>query len=173
MSDDTEAIYAWADEPDEGATFDAPQRAVVAIAALAAVALALASVAAVVSLLTPPREPDHYSIRPAPIEQAPAPTPAPPRPTVEASPPVHRLAPPAPKPDANQRFQASLAQGQMWQNTPDDDHQARQLCRDLANGGSVNDYITGTEAKSPQLTPQEAAQVVRDAVQAYCPQFNR
>jgi Protein of unknown function (DUF732) len=78
--------------------------------------------------------------------------------------------PVAPPPDANQRFGASLARGKMWQNTTDDD-QARKLCADLANGGSVQPYIDGTERKSPQLLPQEARQVVEDAVESYCPQY--
>jgi hypothetical protein len=48
---------------------------------------------------------------------------------------------------------------------------ARKLCRDLADGGSVQPYIDGTERKSPQLLPQEAAQVVHDAIESYCPQY--
>jgi hypothetical protein len=59
----------------------------------------------------------------------------------------------------------------MWKNEADDDQQARDLCQDLANGQSVQPYISGTLKKSPQLTPAEAAQVVRDAIQAYCPQY--
>jgi hypothetical protein len=59
----------------------------------------------------------------------------------------------------------------MWQNTPDDYQQARSLCRDLANGGSVDGYLQGTLRKSPQLTRAEAAQVVHDAIESYCPQF--
>ena len=34
-------------------------------------------------------------------------------------------------------------------------------------------YIDGTERKSPQLLPQEAAQVVHDAIESYCPQYDR
>ena len=45
------------------------------------------------------------------------------------------------------------------------------MCQDLANGGNVNDYITGTKRKSPQLLPWEAKRVVFDAIDAYCPQY--
>jgi hypothetical protein len=45
------------------------------------------------------------------------------------------------------------------------------LCRDLATGGSVQPYIDGTERKSPQLLPQEAAQAVHDAIESSRPQF--
>ena len=45
------------------------------------------------------------------------------------------------------------------------------MCADLAAGGSVNDYVTGTERKSPQLLPQEAAHAVHDAIESYCPQY--
>ena len=58
-------------------------------------------------------------------------------------------------------------------NTPDDDQQARSLCRDLAAGESSDDYVRGTLKKSPQLTTAEAQQVIADAVQAYCPQYSR
>jgi hypothetical protein len=63
----------------------------------------------------------------------------------------------------------------MWfkQSPSTEASEAQSMCQDLANGGSVNDYITGTMRKSPQLTPQEAAQVVRDAIDAYCPQYSR
>lgn len=47
----------------------------------------------------------------------------------------------------------------------------RTLCADLAHGESVQPYIDGTLKKSPQLLPQEAAQVVYDAIQSYCPQY--
>jgi len=40
---------------------------------------------------------------------------------------------------------------------------------DLAHGGSVIDYISGTEAKSPQLLPREARQAVYAAIDAFCP----
>ena len=68
-------------------------------------------------------------------------------------PPVQaRVVPPpvAPPRNANQRFSASLAHGRMWQNEADDDQQARSLCRDLANGGSMDGYLAGTLRKSPQ-----------------------
>ena len=61
----------------------------------------------------------------------------------------------------------------MWQNEADDDQQARSLCRDLANGGSMDGYLAGTLRKSPQLTPAEATQVVHDAIESYCPQYDR
>jgi hypothetical protein len=179
-----ETVYAWQHEPpeDEPETDDPPPgvsyRPMIAVAALAAVALAIAGVAAVVSLASPARQPDHYSMRPPVVEQAPAPRAAlaPPKATpapVVVQPPVAVQPPPvAVQPNANQRFGASLAQGKMWQQ-PDanDDQQARSMCADLAAGGSVNDYVTGTERKSPQLLPQEAAQAVHDAIESYCPQY--
>lgn len=91
-------------------------------------------------------------------------------------PPVQaRVVPPpvAPPRNANQRFSASLAQGRMWQNEADDDQQARSLCRDLANGGSMDGYLAGTLRKSPQLTLAEATQVVHDAIESYCPLYDR
>lgn len=45
------------------------------------------------------------------------------------------------------------------------------MCQKLAHGGGVNSYIRGTERKSPQLIPVEAALAVGDAFNAYCPQF--
>jgi hypothetical protein len=51
------------------------------------------------------------------------------------------------------------------------DIQDHKPCRDLANGGSVQPYIDGTEKRSPQLLPQEAAQVVHDAIESYYPQY--
>jgi hypothetical protein len=32
----------------------------------------------------------------------------------------------------------------MWQNMPDDNRQAIELCVDLAHGGSVQPYVDGT-----------------------------
>jgi hypothetical protein len=58
-------------------------------------------------------------------------------------------------------------------NEPDDTQQAQQLCKDLPNGESPDAYIAGTMRKSPQLTPGEAAAVVGDAIEAYCPQYAR
>jgi Protein of unknown function (DUF732) len=79
--------------------------------------------------------------------------------------------PVAVQPNANQQFSRQLAQGRVWQNDPNDDAEARSMCQDLANGGSVQPYIDGTERKSPQLLPQEARQVVEDAIESYCPQY--
>jgi len=61
----------------------------------------------------------------------------------------------------------------MWFNEPPsaEASEARSMCQDLANGGNVNDYITGTKRKSPQLLPWEAKRVVFDAIDAYCPQY--
>lgn len=166
----TEVAYAWGSEPAEDFTepadhVDQPATGapVFAVLALAGLALAIAALAAVVVLVTPIRAGvvNHYSIRPAPVEQAPAPPPkaapppAAPAPVIVQPPVTAPLQPPPPvaPPDANQRFGASLAQGRMWQNEADDDQQARSLCRDLANGGSMDGYIAGTLRKSPQLTP--------------------
>jgi Protein of unknown function (DUF732) len=173
---ETGAIYAWSAEDDftvPANHVDQPVSGgrVLAVAVVAAVAAVAAVTAGVVVLLTPAPQPQRqYVIRPAPVEQLPpppAPKPAPP--PVVAAPPVQHVQ--APPPDANQRFSALLGQGQMWQNTPDDNQQAISLCQDLAHGGSVQPYIDGTLRKSPQLTPQEARQVVEDAIRAYCPQY--
>ncbi len=134
----TGAVYAWSDETwDE----DRPARCPridgrVIPAALTALAAAAASVAATL-VLTTPREPDRFTIRPAPVEQA-APPPttmpidqppsqAPARAPVEQTPPPSRapaprslLSPPAapahvapapvqaPPPDARDQLTRSL-----------------------------------------------------------------
>jgi hypothetical protein len=149
---------------------------------LSAVALAVAAVAAVVVVLAPPER--VAAIRPAPVESAPAappepferlvpPPPAAP-PPVRAVAPIPRQAPPppvqAPPPNAAEKFSDSLSQGGMWPKAGDE-QQARNLCADLANGESPDEYVQGTLRKSPQLSPTEAAQVVRDAIAAYCPQY--
>lgn len=173
----TEA-YAWAeaaDEPTEAAEELIPRGGngwVVAVAVLAAVACVVAVAAAVLMLTRPTPQPQRqYVLRPAPVEQMPAPKPAPklaPPPVVAAPPVQHVQAPP---PDANRRFEALLGQGQMWQRGADDPQQAIELCADLAHGGSPQPYIDGTLKKSPRLLPQEARQVVEDAIAAYCPQY--
>jgi len=186
----TEAAYAWRDELEESAEIPhvAPNpgnRPVIAVAALAAVALAIAAVAAVVALTSPKPQPESFTIRPAPVEQIPppqAPNPAPP----VAAPPAQHLAPAQaapPPPDARQTFTGSLrsdtAQTQRGAglypteapNTVD--AEAREMCTDLANGGSAQPYIDGTLQKSPTLAPWQAAQVVRQAIQSYCPQYSR
>jgi hypothetical protein len=191
----TEVAYAWGAEAAEDFTVPADQvdepatgAPILAVAVLAGVALAVAAVAAVVVLVTPTRT-DHYDLRPMPVQAAPEPPKAAPAPAPVAAPPVAAPAPvivqppvaapvqrppvAAPPADANQQFSRQLAQGKMWQHTPDDDQQARRLCADLAAGGNVQPYIDGTERKSPQLLPQEAAQVVHDAIESYCPQYDR
>jgi hypothetical protein len=176
MSDDTAPAaaapraYAWQDEepPEEELR---GSRSVVAVAVLAGLAVAIASTAAVVVLVSPTPLPDNFTIRPVPVEQAPLPQAAPsPAPKPVEAPPAARLQVP---PEANQRFSGSLAQGGMWQNDPADGQQAMALCRDLANGDSPREYIAGTMRKSPQLTRQEATQVVLAAIDAYCPQYDR
>ncbi len=47
------------------------------------------------------------------------------------------------------------------------------MCQDLANGGSAQPYIDGTLKKSPSLAPWQAALVVHQAIQAYCPQYDQ
>jgi hypothetical protein len=187
----TGVIYAWQEEiEEEVGNFPTLRRVDGRIipALIAAVAVAAVSVAGTL-VLTP--GPDRFTIRPAPIQQVPPPKAAPaPKPQAPvAAPPAEHLIPPAPQappqappvqhvpvqapppPNAGQQFSAALAKGGMWKNEADDDQQARDLCQDLANGQSVQPYISGTLKKSPQLTPAEAAQVVRDAIQAYCPQY--
>jgi Protein of unknown function (DUF732) len=175
----TEVVYAWRDEPDDDTEEVAEGRGsgvILGVAALAAVACVVAIATAVALLMRPTPQPErHYVIRPPIVEQLPPPKPAPPPPVIAAPPatPPVQQAPvqAAPPPDANQHFQASLGKGLMWQNTPDDDAQARQLCADLAAGRPIDGHVTGTERKSPQLMPQEARQVVQDAIEAYCPQY--
>jgi Protein of unknown function (DUF732) len=176
----TEPCYAWQDVPDEEPTEAAEgliprggNGLVVAVAVLAAVACVVAVAAAVLMLARPTPQPQRqYVLRPAPVEQMPAPKPPAPKPApppVVAAPPVQHVQ--APPPDANRRFEALLGQGQMWQRGADDPQQAIELCADLAHGGSPQPYIDGTLKKSPQLLPQEARQVVEDAIAAYCPQY--
>lgn len=197
--DPTEAIepevttaLAWSnDQADEEPTRPAPAVAtVVAVAALAGVALAVASVAAVVALMTPHPQPDRFTIRPAPIEQVPPPEPpkAPPPPPAQlpaqAAPPLQHISPPqAPPPDANQRFTDALKDDKpqtqggsgLYPTQPAGtiNSEAQSMCQDLANGGAIQPYIDGTLAKSPSLAPWQAAQVVHQAIQAYCPQYEK
>ena len=115
----TGAIYAWSAEDDytEAASQPDPPatggRSVVAVAVLALFAAIAAITAGVVVLLTPMRAAvvNHYSIRPAPVEQAPAPPPkaAPPPVAMPAPVIVQPPAAAAPPPDAHQTFQQALS----------------------------------------------------------------
>lgn len=178
----TEVVYAWADEEQGQVSETRTPRSVVVVAALAGVALAVAALAAMVVLVSSRPQPDHFTIRPAPVEMPPPPVSKAVAPPI-AAPPAQHLIPPAPEvqqppvaaPNATDKFSRSLAQGHMWfrQSPSVEASEARAMCQDLANGGSVNDYIAGTERKSPQLLPSEARQVVYDAIDAYCPQYDR
>jgi hypothetical protein len=178
--------YAWQDEPDElRDEFAAPTRHKYGIAAvaLAGTALAIACVAAVVTLTSVPRQPDRFEIRPAPVQQIPPPpkpeAPAPPVAPPQAAPPAHEQEPP----NAHQTFTGALrgdtAQTQGGAGLyPTEapgavDSEAEAMCQDLAHGGAIQPYITGTLAKSPSLAPWQAAQVVHQAIEAYCPQYDR
>ncbi len=200
----TEAVYAWSDETwDEGRPARSPRiDGRVIPAALTALAAAAVSVAATL-VLTTPREPDRFTIRPAPVEQAaPPPTtmlieqppPPAPRSLAKPSPPAAPAypAPPAqaapapaqaPPPDARGQFTRSLhgdtlaTQGGRGLNLTEGpaavDSEAADLCNSLANGGDVQPYIDGTLKKSPSLTRWQAVLVVNQAIHAYCPQFTR
>lgn len=201
----TGVVYAWGEEESDGQEDRWPAKAIFLLrrladgrlipAAIAAVAIAAVSIAGML-VLTP--QPDHFSIIPAPIEQAPppkqapkpAPKPAPPpaalkpapkpapAPRPQAAPPHPVPAPQAPPvqppPDAADQLNRSLAAapGPMWLNNPRAGNaEVESMCQDLANGGSIQPYIDGTERKSPQLMPWEATLAVHDAIEAYCPQF--
>jgi Protein of unknown function (DUF732) len=161
-------INARGDEPDESQKeviqmdhLPSGSRSVVAVTALAAVAVALTAVSAVLAVAVSAGA-DHYVIGELLVEPAPAPSPAP----VQLSPGE------ATPPGAHQRLAAAFARDGMWQQSgPYDEEQARDLCQDLANGRSLTPYIEGTEEQNPQLTPQEAAQVVYQAIESYCPQY--
>lgn len=191
---ETTTALAWSSDQADDEELSHPaaagaNRPVVAVAALAGVALALASVAAVVALMTPHAQPDRFTIRPAPIEQVPPPAPpkappAPAPPRVQAAPPIQQAAPPqAPPPDANQRFTDALKDDKpqtqggsgLYPTQPAGtiNSEAQSMCQDLANGGAIQPYIDGTLAKSPSLAPWQAAQVVHQAIQAYCPQYEK
>jgi hypothetical protein len=192
MSEDTVSTQAlaWAHEPDEETEDFAPIRhkhGVVAVA-LAGTALAIASVAAVVTLTSVPRQADRFEIRPAPVEAAQAPPPAATAPKPPAQvPPVQPPPQAAPHeqepPNAHQTFTGSLrgdtAQTQGGAGLyPTEapaaiDSEAESMCQDLAAGGAIQPYITGTLAKSPTLAPWQAAQVVHQAILSYCPQYDR
>ncbi|WP_369830299.1 DUF732 domain-containing protein [Mycobacterium sp. E342] len=112
---------------------------------------------------------------------------APPPPAAQREVPQHAAqpAPPveAPPPAAHQQFTQALrsdrpqTQGGNGLHPTDSpatvDSEARAMCRDLANGGSIEPYVSGTLAKSPSLAPWQAALVVNQALRAYCPQFAR
>ncbi|WP_407688040.1 DUF732 domain-containing protein [Mycobacterium sp. HUMS_1102779] len=126
---------------------------------------------------------------PPPVAALPAPKPPPPPPVPApkpvAAPPVqHRAAvPQAPPPDAHRQFTQSLQDDKAQtvggnglhpsQSTDVINAEAQEMCQDLANGGSAQPYIDGTLKKSPSLAPWQAALVVHQAIQAYCPQYDQ
>jgi hypothetical protein len=131
----------------------------------------------------PPLKPAPPSLKPsAPPAPAPAPSVAKPAPRAVPSPrpivkPAAPMAPPqamtAP-PSADQRFLGSLARDGLRTTTPESNFaQARAACTALGNGSlTVQQFINGTQVDSPALTPQQAAQMTYDAIDAYCPQFD-
>jgi hypothetical protein len=192
VADAETSIDVWGAEPDEPEEqviqmdcLPSGGRSLLAVTALAAVAMAIGTVAAVV-VLAPAMRAGHYAIGQSLVEQAPAslakavsaPPKAPPPGAVLSVQrgPVRLLpvkaAPLAMPSDANQRFVASVVRGGMWrQSGPYDEEQAGNLCQDLANGRSLSPYIEGAQEENPQLTPQEAEQVVYEAIESYCPQY--
>jgi hypothetical protein len=194
---ESQTVYAWDEEPEQEPRWritDLLRDGRIIPAVIAAVAVAAVSVAATLAL-TP--GPDHFTIRPAPIEQVPPPKPAAPAPEAVAPAPPAAPAPasrpvqhvPAPvqaapqsPPNAHQAFTQALrgdtretqnGAGLYPTNPAAVDSEAEQMCQDLANGGSIQPYITGTERKSSTLAPWQAAEVVHQAIQAYCPQYLR
>jgi Protein of unknown function (DUF732) len=167
-ADAESTINARDDEPDEPKKqvirtdhLPSGSRSVVAVTTLTAVAAALIAVSVGRAVESSPLA-DQYVIGELPVEPAPAPPSA----------PVQLATGKPTPPGANQRLVASFASDGMWQQSgPYDEEQARDLCQDLANGRSLTPYIEGTEEKNPQLTPQEAAQVVYEAIESYCPQY--
>ena len=182
-------VYAWGEEPEEETKVLATIRrrlfdARIIPAVITGVAVAAVSIAGTLAL-TP--GPDHFTIRPAPVEQVPAPkvvAPKPVQPPIAAPPavvvpPVQHLVQP---PDARQTFTGALrgdtpeTQGGNGLYPTDSpaavDSEAAEMCRDLANGGSVQPYIDGTLRKSPTLAPWQAALAVHQAIRAYCPQYD-
>jgi Protein of unknown function (DUF732) len=100
--------------------------------------------------------------------------------TVQAAPPVQV---PVQPPEAHQQFTEAL-RGDKPQTQDGNglypiqpratiDSEAQAMCRDLANGGAIQPYIDGTLRKSPTLAPWQAARVVHQAIQAYCPQYDK
>lgn len=85
-------------------------------------------------------------------------------------PPAHpRIATP---PGAAQTFSRLLGRDGFFIRTPDQAAaQAQASCAYLAQGGTMAGLISSTAAKSPGTTRQQAAQVTRDGVDAYCPQY--
>ncbi len=169
-------------------------------AKLAAV-LTFTAVAAVVLVLTPAPQHTTVGVVQAPIiapmppppkPQAPpvappkpqAPPVAPPKPQAAPPPVQHpeQAAPPVSQsaPNAHQAFTQALrgdtrdthnGAGLHLTDPANVDSEAAAMCQDLRNGGSIQPYIDGTLQKSPSLAPWQAARAVRQAVQAYCPQY--
>lgn len=111
---------------------------------------------------------------PAP-KAAPAPAPQPPAAPIRL-PPINQVQvpPPAAPPDALDRFANSLAQQGMHfnQSPATEASEAESMCRELANGGSVQSWITATERKSTNMPPGGAREAVYAAIDAYCPQYD-
>jgi hypothetical protein len=97
-------------------------------------------------------------------------------PHVQAAPPAPQARPPSAHQAFTQTLRGDTRDTQnvagLYLETPTKvDSEAEAMCKDLASGGSIQPYITGTLRKSPSLAPWQAAMVVRQAVQAYCPQY--
>lgn len=100
-------------------------------------------------------------------------------------PAVEELAPPAPAavphrahlvvatpPNAPQTFAKLLGKDGFVVHTPAQAAaQAQASCAYLAQGGTMGGLIDGTAKKSPGTTRAQDAQVTRDGVQAFCPQY--
>lgn len=171
---------AWQDEADQEP--DTPERvsgSVIAVALLAGLALALAVVAAVVVLTSPKRQPERFSIVPAPVEQAPSPpTAAPPKtititpkPPVVAAPPSVQPPPARTPPDADDAFVKALNVEGIGiterQGALTDAHIACvNLSRGIPRGVIVEEVLQNTSG----YTRSDAAEFVTLSVDYFCPQ---
>jgi len=129
--------------------------------------------------LPPAPKPLPLAPKAAPPPQASPPPVAPPpvqHPHVQAAPPPPQSPPPGAHPAFTRMLRGNTratqnGAGLYLENPAKVDSEAEAMCEDLANGGSIQPYITGTLRKSPSLAPWQAAMVVHQAVQAYCPQY--
>lgn len=197
----TERVYAWQDELDEADRLDRRPLPTALMILLSSVVVCGIGLGAYVigeraNLHFPttarPPSPAQRFVPPPQIGPFPVPSKLAPPPEVQTPPPeAQREAPPvaqpppvqaAPPPAAKQftnalngdKVQTQGGNG-LYPTQPAStiNSEAQSMCQDLANGGAIQPYIDGTLAKSPSLAPWQAAQVVHQAIQAYCPQNDR
>ena len=149
----TQSCIAWGDELDEPR---AGGRGVIAVAVLPMLALAIAAVAAVVVSMSAMPRVDHYSIRPASVEQLP------PKPT-----PRHR--PPLPA-GANQFVAALINRGAEVTDSNIAVHYAHWVCDFLGNGFTRGE-VAGAVRPKMRYTEAQAATFVDLSIDYYCPEY--